>query len=173
VCRRRKSGFRIKTITHHSQAAQPLHCQLILSSTGLDSPLTSACTEDGGGGESTMSVLLEVEKKQDLFSSVEYTNKQKTDPHWLVFSPFFKTNRDLDDLKTSVGDLVVDLEVDLCPRTSENFLKLCKSYYYNFCSFFNGKQLTLVLFMSSIFGFPGDIHQLFFFLFGYKCRKIL
>ncbi|PLW09191.1 hypothetical protein PCASD_22792 [Puccinia coronata f. sp. avenae] len=40
-------------------------------------------------------------------------------------------------LETSVGDLVVDLEVDLCPRTSENFLKLCKSYYYNFCSFFN------------------------------------
>ncbi|CAH7672210.1 peptidylprolyl isomerase [Phakopsora pachyrhizi] len=39
--------------------------------------------------------------------------------------------------ETSLGDLVVDLEVELCPKTSENFLKLCKIYYYNFCSFFN------------------------------------
>jgi len=39
--------------------------------------------------------------------------------------------------ETSLGDLVVDLEVELCPRTCENFLKLCKTYYYNFCSFFN------------------------------------
>ncbi|KNZ48640.1 peptidylprolyl isomerase [Puccinia sorghi] len=39
--------------------------------------------------------------------------------------------------ETSLGDLVVDLEVELCPRTCENFLKLSKTYYYNFCSFFN------------------------------------
>ncbi|KAH9458428.1 hypothetical protein MJO28_005497 [Puccinia striiformis f. sp. tritici] len=39
--------------------------------------------------------------------------------------------------ETSLGDLVIDLDVELCPRTSENFLKLCKIYYYNFCSFFN------------------------------------
>lgn len=39
--------------------------------------------------------------------------------------------------KTSLGDLVVDLEIELCPRTCENFLKLCKVYYYNFCAFFN------------------------------------
>lgn len=31
----------------------------------------------------------------------------------------------------------VDLETTLCPRTSLNFLKLCKSYTYNFCSFHN------------------------------------
>ncbi|WAQ85170.1 hypothetical protein PtA15_5A744 [Puccinia triticina] len=39
--------------------------------------------------------------------------------------------------ETSLGDLVLDLDVDRCPKTSENFLKLCKTYYYNFCSFFN------------------------------------
>ncbi|EGG11110.1 uncharacterized protein MELLADRAFT_70923 [Melampsora larici-populina 98AG31] len=39
--------------------------------------------------------------------------------------------------ETSLGDLVVDLETDLCPITSENFLKLCKTFYYNFTSFFN------------------------------------
>ncbi|KAG0140922.1 hypothetical protein CROQUDRAFT_725905 [Cronartium quercuum f. sp. fusiforme G11] len=39
--------------------------------------------------------------------------------------------------ETSLGDLVVDLETDLCPITSQNFLKLCKTYYYNFTSFFN------------------------------------
>ncbi|KZP00319.1 cyclophilin-like protein [Calocera viscosa TUFC12733] len=40
-------------------------------------------------------------------------------------------------LETSLGDIVIDLEVDLCPKTSENFLKLCKVYYYNLNAFFN------------------------------------
>lgn len=31
----------------------------------------------------------------------------------------------------------VDLETELCPVTSLNFLKLCKTYAYNFCSFHN------------------------------------
>lgn len=42
--------------------------------------------------------------------------------------------------ETSLGDLVIDLEVDACPRTCENFLKLCKVYYYNLNAFFNGKS---------------------------------
>ena len=41
-------------------------------------------------------------------------------------------------LETSLGDIVIDLEVDSCPKTSENFLKLCKVYYYNLNAFFNG-----------------------------------
>ncbi|GAA5971448.1 hypothetical protein JCM11641_008355 [Rhodosporidiobolus odoratus] len=40
-------------------------------------------------------------------------------------------------LETSVGDIVVDLETQLCPLLSLNFLKLCKAYKYNFCSFHN------------------------------------
>jgi peptidyl-prolyl cis-trans isomerase-like 4 len=40
-------------------------------------------------------------------------------------------------LETSLGDLVVDLEVDQCPRTCENFLKLCKTYRYNYLTFFS------------------------------------
>ncbi|EUC57811.1 cyclophilin-type peptidyl-prolyl cis-trans isomerase, putative [Rhizoctonia solani AG-3 Rhs1AP] len=40
-------------------------------------------------------------------------------------------------LETSLGDLVIDLEVETCPRTCENFLKLCKVYYYNLHAFFN------------------------------------
>ncbi|KAK0230222.1 cyclophilin-like domain-containing protein [Armillaria fumosa] len=40
-------------------------------------------------------------------------------------------------LETSVGDLVIDLEIDACPKTCENFLKLCKVYYYNLHAFFN------------------------------------
>lgn len=39
--------------------------------------------------------------------------------------------------ETSLGDIVIDLEVDSCPKTSENFLKLCKVYYYNLNAFFN------------------------------------
>jgi peptidyl-prolyl cis-trans isomerase-like 4 len=42
-------------------------------------------------------------------------------------------------LETSLGDIVIDLEVDLCPALCENFLKLCKVYYYNLNAFFNGK----------------------------------
>lgn len=41
-------------------------------------------------------------------------------------------------LETSLGDLVIDLEVDRCPRTCENFLKLCKIKYYALNAFFNG-----------------------------------
>ena len=41
-------------------------------------------------------------------------------------------------LETSLGDIVIDLEVDACPKTCENFLKLCKVYYYNLNAFFNG-----------------------------------
>ena len=44
-------------------------------------------------------------------------------------------------LETSLGDLVIDLEVDACPKTCENFLKLCKIYYYNLNAFFNGAWL--------------------------------
>ena len=41
-------------------------------------------------------------------------------------------------LETSLGELVIDLEVDKCPRTCENFLKLCKVKYYALNAFFNG-----------------------------------
>ena len=40
--------------------------------------------------------------------------------------------------ETSLGDIVIDLQVESCPKTSENFLKLCKLYYYNLNAFFNG-----------------------------------
>ncbi len=35
-------------------------------------------------------------------------------------------------LETSVGALVIDLETEKCPKSSANFLKLCKAKYYNF-----------------------------------------
>jgi peptidyl-prolyl cis-trans isomerase-like 4 len=41
--------------------------------------------------------------------------------------------------ETSVGDIIIDLETELCPKTCENFLKLCKVYYYNMNAFFNGE----------------------------------
>ncbi|KAH9983210.1 cyclophilin-like domain-containing protein [Russula compacta] len=40
-------------------------------------------------------------------------------------------------LETSLGDIVIDLEVEACPKVCENFLKLCKVYYYNLNAFFN------------------------------------
>jgi hypothetical protein len=51
--------------------------------------------------------------------------------------------------ETSLGDLVIDLEVEQCPKTCENFLKLCKVYYYNLNAFFNGTQ-----FFPSLVPFP-------------------
>ncbi|KAK3365490.1 cyclophilin-like domain-containing protein [Lasiosphaeria ovina] len=35
-------------------------------------------------------------------------------------------------LETSVGDIVIDLLVDYAPKMCENFVKLCKTKYYNF-----------------------------------------
>ncbi|OCF41020.1 peptidyl-prolyl cis-trans isomerase-like 4 [Kwoniella heveanensis CBS 569] len=40
-------------------------------------------------------------------------------------------------LETSLGELVIDLEVEKCPKTCENFLKLCKIKYYALNAFFN------------------------------------
>jgi hypothetical protein len=40
--------------------------------------------------------------------------------------------------ETSLGDIVIDLEVEQCPKICENFLKLSKVYYYNLNAFFNG-----------------------------------
>lgn len=40
-------------------------------------------------------------------------------------------------LETSLGDLVLDLYVDDCPKTCLNFLKLCKLKYYNNCLFYD------------------------------------
>ncbi|PWN23961.1 cyclophilin-like protein [Microstroma glucosiphilum] len=40
-------------------------------------------------------------------------------------------------LETSLGDLVLDLDVDRAPKTCENFLKLAKAYKYNYCAFFS------------------------------------
>jgi cyclophilin family peptidyl-prolyl cis-trans isomerase len=47
-------------------------------------------------------------------------------------------------LETSLGDLVIDLEVEACPKTCENFLKLCKVYYYNLNAFFNGSLESFI-----------------------------
>ena len=44
--------------------------------------------------------------------------------------------------ETSLGDIVIDLEVDSCPKTCENFLRLCKVYYYNLNAFFNGELVS-------------------------------
>ena len=55
--------------------------------------------------------------------------------------------------ETSLGDIVIDLEVDSCPKTCENFLKLCKVYYYNLNAFFNGKKLVYSLELSQLFWF--------------------
>ena len=35
-------------------------------------------------------------------------------------------------LETSLGNVVIDLYIDSCPKTCLNFLKLCKTKYYNF-----------------------------------------
>lgn len=38
-------------------------------------------------------------------------------------------------LETSKGDIVIDLFVDECPIAAKNFLKLCKTKYYNYSLF--------------------------------------
>lgn len=48
-------------------------------------------------------------------------------------------------LETSLGDIIIDLEVERCPKTCENFLKLCKIKYYALNAFFNGQLLRPTL----------------------------
>lgn len=40
-------------------------------------------------------------------------------------------------LETSLGDIVVDLYTEQRPKTSLNFIKLCKVKYYNYCLFYS------------------------------------
>jgi peptidyl-prolyl cis-trans isomerase-like 4 len=53
-------------------------------------------------------------------------------------------------LETSLGDIVIDLEVEACPKTCENFLKLCKVHYYNLNAFFNGPRSAHFLTIRSV-----------------------
>ncbi|KAF7638153.1 Peptidyl-prolyl cis-trans isomerase [Meloidogyne graminicola] len=39
-------------------------------------------------------------------------------------------------IETTIGDLVIDLFIKERPNASKNFLKLCKTKYYNLCQFF-------------------------------------
>ncbi|KAG0316665.1 Peptidyl-prolyl cis-trans isomerase cyp6 [Dissophora globulifera] len=47
-------------------------------------------------------------------------------------------------IETSVGDVVIDLYTKEAPKTSLNFLKLCKVKYYNFCCFHNVQRDFMV-----------------------------
>ncbi|ORX47835.1 cyclophilin-like protein [Piromyces finnis] len=47
-------------------------------------------------------------------------------------------------LETSLGDIVIDLEVKLCPELCKNFLKLCKIKYYNFALFHNVQKNFMI-----------------------------
>ena len=47
-------------------------------------------------------------------------------------------------IETSKGDIVIDLFTELCPTACKNFLKLCKTKYYNFCLFHNVQPGSLV-----------------------------
>lgn len=47
-------------------------------------------------------------------------------------------------LETSKGDIVIDLLTDQCPVACKNFLKLCKTKYYNFCLFHNVQKGSLI-----------------------------
>ena len=40
-------------------------------------------------------------------------------------------------LETSLGDVVFDLYVQRCPVGAKNFIRLCKSGYYDGCLFYN------------------------------------
>ena len=40
-------------------------------------------------------------------------------------------------IETSLGDIVIDLFTKECPKTCQNFLKLCKIKYYNNCLFYD------------------------------------
>src|SRR5713226_142171 len=50
--------------------------------------------------------------------------------------------------ETSLGGIVIDLEVEACPKTCENVLKLRRVYYYNLNDIFNGSFHPASSFMS-------------------------
>ena len=43
-------------------------------------------------------------------------------------------------VETTEGTITIDLYCEQCPKTCLNFLKLCKTKYYNNCLFFNVQQ---------------------------------
>lgn len=47
-------------------------------------------------------------------------------------------------IETSRGDIVIDLHVDACPTACKNFIKLCKTKYYNFALFHNVQPGSLI-----------------------------
>lgn len=72
----------------------------------------------------TMSVLLET-SEGDIVVSERSLQDQ------------CEKRRSLKDVNSVIPQL--DLEVEKAPKLCENFLKLCKTYRYNYCAFFSGE----------------------------------
>ena len=47
-------------------------------------------------------------------------------------------------LETTLGDIVIDLFTEERPRTSLNFIKLCKLKMYNFCAVHNVQRNFII-----------------------------
>ena len=58
-------------------------------------------------------------------ASESVTNKRETSPSLLPWKMSVL-------LETTLGEIVIDLEVQRAPTASLNFLKLCKAKFYNF-----------------------------------------
>jgi hypothetical protein len=86
-------------------------------------------------------------------SSIQQLNQSTVEYYCLVITfnqPVTATPRPMSVmLETSLGELVIDLEIDRCPRTCENFLKLCKIKYYALNAFFNGTSTNSTFIMPS------------------------
>ena len=72
-------------------------------------------------------------------------------------------------LETSVGEIVIDLYIKDCPKTAQNFLKLCKSKYYNNCIFHNVQRDLLVQTGDPTWGGNGG-ESIFAKLYGEQAR---
>ena len=59
-------------------------------------------------------------------------------------------------VETSLGDIVIDLYYELCPIACTNFLKLCKTKYYNFCVFHKIEKNFIAQTGDPTFGQGGD-----------------
>jgi len=72
-------------------------------------------------------------------------------------------------LKTNLGDINIQLHTDIVPKTTENFLKLCKSGYYDNCTF----HRSIPKFMVSICVFVNNVHQSSLFSYSRFKEEIL
>ncbi|EPS43455.1 hypothetical protein H072_2562 [Dactylellina haptotyla CBS 200.50] len=92
--------------------------------------------DQGGIGQSGSGIGVGNQKSlEDIFYQKEMELAKNTFTHHFTFAVVYAWLKLQEQLHTELGDLKIELFCEAVPKTTENFLALCASGYYDGCTF--------------------------------------